>query len=145
MPEKLPATPEALSAHYQRLRMKRKRMKARTKQAGAKRGALTPKQRATVLAKTDGRCHLCGGKIDGPWQADHVLAHMGGGKHTVDNYLPAHSLCNNYRWHYTAEEFQQILKLGVWARTQIDKFTLIGRLIAEAFLKHEKRRSTRSS
>jgi hypothetical protein len=28
------------------------------------------------------------------------LAHSTGGKHRVDNYLAAHSVCNNYRWHY---------------------------------------------
>ena len=29
----------------------------------------------------------------------------------MDNYLPAHATCNNYRWDYTAAEFQEILKL----------------------------------
>jgi hypothetical protein len=33
--------------------------------------------------------------------------------------LPAHSTCNNYRWDYLPEEFQYILKLGVWASTQM--------------------------
>jgi hypothetical protein len=70
---------------------------------------------------------LYGSKPGGPvgeiWQADHVLSHSGGGASTEENYLPAHILCNNYRWHYTAEELQQILKLGVWTRTQIQKLT----------------------
>jgi hypothetical protein len=74
-----------------------------------------------------------------------VLAHSGGGQHSEDNYLPAHALCNNYRWHYTAEEFQQILKLGVWARTQIQRLTRVGRYVAEEFLKYEKRRAARNS
>lgn len=34
---------------------------------------------------------------------------------SADNFLPAHSTCNNYRWDYLAEEFELILKLGVWA------------------------------
>jgi hypothetical protein len=82
--------------------------------------------------------------IDGyDWQADHILAHSTGGKHSVDNYLPAHSLCNNYRWHYDAEEFQWILKIGVWMRTQIEKGTAIGREASQRFCKHEQRRSVR--
>jgi hypothetical protein len=50
-----------------------------------------------------------------------------GGAHSVDNFLPAHALCNNYRWDYSAEEFQYILKLGVWIRTQIEQETQLGR------------------
>ena len=90
------------------------------------RGSLTAVERHQVLAKTAGRCHICGGKIKGKaWHADHVMAHSAGGVHDVDNYLPAHSLCNNYRWDYRPEEFQYILKLGVWTRTQIEGVPLI--------------------
>jgi 5-methylcytosine-specific restriction endonuclease McrA len=82
--------------------------------ARVRRRALTRADRDELLRKTDKRCHICGGIIDGnDWEADHVLAHGSGGAHAIDNYLPAHSLCNNYRWHYDAEEFQWILKLGV--------------------------------
>ena len=71
------------------------------------RASLTAAERRQVLAKT-------AGKVEGnAWQADHVMANSAGGVHDVDNYLPAHSLCNNYRWHYLPEEFQYILKLGV--------------------------------
>jgi len=81
------------------------------------------------------------------WQADHVMAHSAGGVHEVDNYLPAHSLCNNYRWDYLPEEFQYILKLGVWTRTQIERGTLLGDNVASSFAGHEagrvKRRKSR--
>jgi 5-methylcytosine-specific restriction endonuclease McrA len=82
---------------------------------------LTPKQRERVLAKTRSRCHICGGKVGTMWQADHVLAHSHGGDHAEENYLVAHALCNNYRWHYLPEEFQYIMKLGVWAKYQVEK------------------------
>jgi hypothetical protein len=82
---------------------------------------LSAAERRQILAKTAGRCHICGGAIEGAWHADHVLAHSGGGGHIADNYLPAHALCNNYRWDYSSEEFQYILKLGVWIRTQIER------------------------
>jgi hypothetical protein len=66
-----------------------------------------------------------------------------GGAHSVENYLPAHSICNNYRWHYDAEEFQWILKLGVWLRTQIETEKQIGRVIGQKFCEHERRRAGR--
>lgn len=144
MSKTLAKSAHELSAQYVAMRNERKNRKERTKASGSKRTQLTIKQRERILAKTNSRCHLCGGKINGKWQADHVLAHSSGGKHAEDNYLPAHILCNNYRWHYTADEFQQILKLGVWARTQIQRYTAIGRYIADEFLKHENNRISRN-
>jgi hypothetical protein len=109
-----------------------------------RRAVLTKEARGEVLRKTGRRCHICGGTISASdWQADHILAHSTGGKHTVDNYLPAHSICNNYRWHYDAEVFQWILKLGVWIRTQIERESPIGRAAGQAFCKHDGRRAAR--
>ena len=99
--------------------------------------------RREILEKTGGRCHICGGEISDKWQADHVRPHSAGGTHSVDNYLPAHKTCNNYRWDYLPEEFQLILKLGVWARTQIEKDSPAGRNICEKFAQYEKRREAR--
>lgn len=111
----------------------------------AARPILSAVDRAAILAKTDGRCHLCGGLIDPDekWQADHVLAHSTGGAGTVENYLAAHALCNNYRWHYSPEEFQWILKLGVWLRTQIERGTAIGRHAGELFCRYDAQRAAR--
>src|SRR6478735_4360918 len=101
-------------------------------------------QREEILAKTGGRCHICGGVIEeSNWQADHVLAHSAEGKHSIDNFLPAHDLCNNYRWHYDAEEFQWILKLGVWLRTQIERETTIGHSAGKSFCKYDSNRTLR--
>jgi 5-methylcytosine-specific restriction endonuclease McrA len=108
------------------------------------RASLTAAERRQVLGKTSGRCHICGGKVeDEKWQADHVMAHSAGGTHDVDNYLPAHATCNNYRWDYLPEEFQFILKLGVWVRTQIERGTTVGNSVASAFAGHEARRVKR--
>jgi len=108
-----------------------------------RRESLTAAQRSAVLRKTGCRCHICGGVIGGKWQADHVLAHSGGGKHSLDNYLAAHKICNGYRWDYSAEEFQWILKIGVWARTGMRKNSALGRAMAAAFFNHELRRQNR--
>ena len=97
-----------------------------------------------MFRKTGGRCHLCGGTIvESNWQADHVLAHSTGGIHVVDNYLPAHSLCNKYRWHYEAEELQWVLKLGVWIRHEIERGTAIGKAAGKQFCVYERRRDQR--
>ena len=136
-------TPAQFAQHLRRLRAKRKRAVAKSRERGAKRSSLTPSQRQRILAKTAGRCHICGGKIVGKWQADHVLAHSAGGVHAEDNYLPAHPFCNNYRWHYTAEEFQLILKLGVMVRTMIELGKSPGLEIAEIFVRKERQRAMR--
>ena len=104
---------------------------------------LSAAERRQILAKNAGRCHICGGAIEGAWQADHVLAHSGGGGHIADNYLPAHALCNNYRWDYSSEEFQYILKLGVWIRTQIERKSAIGRAAVTAYLAYDSGRARR--
>lgn len=111
----------------------------------ARRKSLTSKERDLILRKTGKRCHICGAKIKRGevWQADHILAHTHGGGHSFENYLPAHSICNNYRWHYGAEEFQWILKLGVWTRTLIEKRNWLGITLADKFIKHELNRISR--
>jgi hypothetical protein len=106
---------------------------------------LSRRERTRILAKTGQRCHICGGPIAPRerWQADHVLARSGGGGQAVDNYLPAHAICNNYRWDYLPDESQLILKLGVWTRTQVERGTSVGRAVAVAFVAHQERRERR--
>ena len=104
-----------------------------------RRTSLTREERKIVIGKTGGLCHLCGGEItEKKFAADHVLAHAAGGKHALDNYLPAHSLCNGCRWFYSAEEFQWILRIGVWGRKQMEDRTKIGLELLASFLQHEK-------
>lgn len=134
----------AFAAELRELRTQRKIRVVAARADRVPRIGLTPADRRAVLIKTGHLCHICGGAISGnDWEADHVMAHSSGGKHSTDNYLPAHSLCNNYKWHYDTEELQWILKLGVWARTQIEKETLIGKAVGEKFCDHEKRRDER--
>lgn len=131
-----------LSNRLKKLKAKRRKEKDPYQ---AKRKALTRKERDLILRKTGKRCHICGGKIKRgeSWQADHVFAHAHGGKHSFENYLPAHSICNNYRWHYGAEEFQWILKLGVWTRTLIEQQNELGITLADKFIQHERKRISR--
>ncbi|MEQ9593711.1 MAG: HNH endonuclease signature motif containing protein [Cyclobacteriaceae bacterium] len=97
-----------------------------------------------VFNKTSGKCHVCGDVLEANrFEADHVMAHAKGGSNHFDNFLPACRTCNNYRWDYLSEEFQWILKIGVWARTQMEKETKIGRIMTEGFMAHEQRRINR--
>ena len=108
-----------------------------------RRQLLSAKDRATIVTKTAGRCHLCGGMVVERWTADHVLAHAGGGHHAVDNYLPADSLCNGYRWAYTPEEFQWVLKIGVWARRQMETDSPLGETMLGGFYNYDRKREGR--
>jgi 5-methylcytosine-specific restriction endonuclease McrA len=124
------------------IQLHEKRREAKTGSRNQRR-ALTRNQRGLVLEKTGGRCHVCGGKVGRSWQADHITSHTHGGAHAEENYLAAHALCNNYRWHYLPEELQIMMKLGVWTRTQVEKGTLLGVEIAERFTAYERTRERR--
>lgn len=107
------------------------------------RQALSDAERAEIFAKSGGKCHICGDALEGVWEADHVLVQSDGGNLEAGDYLAAHPLCNNYRWDYSPAEFQHILKLGVWLRTQIERKTPVGQMAAAAFLAHEDTRQDR--
>ena len=133
-----------LRKKFSRLNEKRKNeMALRRSESPLARKRLTAQQRKRVLTKTGGRCHICGGKVGQRWQADHVHPHGHGGNHAEDNYLAAHAICNNYRWHYLPEEFQYIMKLGVWAKKQVEQGTAVGDMIAAGFVQQERRRMRR--
>lgn len=113
-------------------------IRRRNKLSGLKRGSLTKKQRELVLSKTNSHCHICGIEVSlSDFQADHVRSHCMGGEHKENNYLPSCFTCNNYRWHYSSEEIQIILKLGVWAKTKILNDPKFGLEVANSFVKHE--------
>ncbi|MCG2775365.1 MAG: HNH endonuclease [Desulfobacterales bacterium] len=131
------------SVYLKKLRARREKLKASNQLWARRRKPLSSDERETVLQKTEGKCHVCGGLIDGYWEADHVLAHSSGGDHSVENYLPAHRTCNNYRWDYLPEEFQEILRRGVWLRTQIEKEATVGKPAGESFARYEKSRLAR--
>ena len=134
-----------LARRFETLHQHRHDGNEKRRQTRQKRKTLTKGERAQVLEKTAGRCHLCGGRIprNGKWHADHVLAYSSGGRHSVDNYLAAHRLCNKYRWDYSAEQFQWILKVGVWAVSEMRRKTPIGSQMGERYTKHELSRENR--
>lgn len=138
-------TPEAFQAQIKAWHQARRAAKRVAKAEGQRRGRLLSADRPRVLAVTGGRCHICGGTIDGQrWEADHVMAFSRGGADSWQNFLPAHKTCNQYRWDYLPEEFEMILKLGVWMRGQIERGTPVGRAAAPAFLAHRRQTAART-
>jgi len=115
-----------------------KLIRRRDKVKGVKRSSLTTKQRELIFAKTNAHCHICGVELTlDAFQADYIKSHCMGGEHTENNYLPSCATCNNYRWHYSSEEIQVILKLGVWAKTKIMNDPELGLTMANEFVKYE--------
>lgn len=139
----IPENSNKYSEYLSELRKNRAQLKVKQMNSKDRRLVLSRLKKDSILAKTNFRCHICGGPIEDKWEADHVLARSGGGKNLIDNYLPAHRLCNNYRWDYLPEEFQEILKLGVWLRTQIERQSPIGRVAADKFIQNERQRFKR--
>ncbi len=131
--------PKSLSAHFRKLFERRTNLK-KTK----KRNNITQKQREEILEKSNFSCHICGEKLDiKNFQADHILPHSTGGNCNSENFLASCHFCNNYRWNYLPEEIRWIIKVGVWAKTQVEYETESGKIIAENFVKHELYRESR--
>lgn len=137
----LPNSPAKLVARLRKLRAaRRRRHKGVLRQ---RRGTLTRSERAEVLAKTGHRCHICGGRVGAGWRADHVFPYSSGGTHEIRNYLPTHAMCNSYRWDYSPQESQWIMKIGIWARLRMEKGSALGEEMLEAFHAYETQRAKR--
>jgi 5-methylcytosine-specific restriction endonuclease McrA len=150
----LPLSPDDLTKRLQKLHEDRRTEQGRRKteeKEEERRHHLNPYERKQVWDKTAGHCHLCGGDMnqqsDGElpeeqeilphFVVDHVVPYASGGSDSIKNFLPAHGLCNGCRWFYSPEEFQWVLRMGVWARKQMEDATEIGRKMREPFLANE--------
>jgi 5-methylcytosine-specific restriction endonuclease McrA len=133
----LPQSDDELTKRLKDLHEARKTEQARRKQKEKeqeRRRQLTADERNQVFSKTGGHCHLCGGEMNQSsggelteerevlphFVVDHIVPFASGGKDSLDNFLAAHGLCNGCRWFYSPEEFQWILRIGIWARKQME-------------------------
>jgi|GEM_PF-1360335 len=108
------------------------------------RGVLSSLQRKLVLSKTGGLCHICGCELsEDNFHCDHIKPYSQEGTDEIDNFLPCCNFCNNYRWNYSPEEIQWILKLGVWLKTKIQSSEDIGLVAGTDFIKDEIERENR--
>ncbi|MDP6372915.1 MAG: HNH endonuclease [Vicinamibacterales bacterium] len=103
----------------------------------APRSTLTASERKEVLVKTDGNCHVCGGRAGKAWQADHVIPHRLGGAHSMDNYLAICRTCNVTRRSHAPEVQRVIMRLGTYARAEINRKTDLGEELVQLFLRRD--------
>ena len=103
-----------------------------------KRAAPSASARKIIFEKTGGLCHICGGELGAKWAADHVKPAAIGGRSTTDNFLPACHTCNRLKWHRTPETIRLIMRLGIYARKQIQHDTPLGRKLVKLFDAKEK-------
>lgn len=139
----LPSSHEDLPNRFRQLRKERDQRNAKQPlQARQHRAKL---DRSAILEKTAGRCHICGGHIapGSYWEADHVFPSSGGGPSDIGNYLSAHGLCNTAKWDQSGEELQWVLKIGVWAKKQMEDDAGLGHQMLKAFWEHEQKRVMR--
>ncbi len=130
---------EILSAELRRLYELRISKKLKKQRA-----FLTDEAKKEILRKSNHLCHICGETIEeNNFHADHISPHSLSGNCTPENFLASCSYCNNYRWNYLPEEIRWILKIGVWAKTQVEYETEIGKLLSNEFIEYEKLRESR--
>jgi hypothetical protein len=147
----LPKLPEDLQEHLKVLHEQRKKYQAERRKKGTlpKRRHLSESGRKRVFDKTGDRCHLCGGKRtevskgelkeEREFVVDHIVPFASEGADSEVNFLAAHGLCNGARWFYSPEEFQWILRMGTWARKQMeDGKSDFSANMRQQFLKNEK-------
>src|ERR1039458_8889942 len=135
---RLPESAEELTKHLKSLHEDRRKVQKERKknepERSRQRRQLTNDERTEVLKKTASHCHLCGGNmnensdgelpkervLDVEFVVDHIVPYASGGEDSLDNFLAAHGLCNGCRWFYSPEEFQWILRMGIWTRKQME-------------------------
>ncbi len=60
-----------------------------------KRKRLSTARKVALFLSAGGICHLCGGKIVGKWEVEHVVALAMGGADDESNMRPAHKVCHS--------------------------------------------------
>ncbi len=102
---------------------------------------MTENQLRKIFNKTKGHCHFCGdrvqfekrgwraGALKGYWEVDHIIQLDKGGKDSVENCLPACTMCNRLRWSRRGFKLRKLIFLGLIALDEMKKDTELGRRI----------------
>jgi len=116
---------------------------------------MTKAQLRAVLKKTGGHCHFCGDpvdfrrrgyrheRLDGSWELDHVVQRAKGGTVQIENCLPACTRCNRLRWHRRGSALRRLLELGMIARREVDRMTMLGKQLVILSSKQERQNAKR--
>ena len=125
-------TAESFSLYFKKL--KNDRNKKKKKQP--RRYRLFMSDKISILEKAGYKCHVCGGPVTlSNFHANHVAPHSSSANSRIDNFLPSCNVCNRARWFFDPEEIQWILKLGIFVKTEIEKKSVLGKEIAEKYIK----------
>jgi 5-methylcytosine-specific restriction endonuclease McrA len=99
--------------------------------------------RKRILAKTGGRCHVCGEPLGKEWSADHVQPRARGGEDAEANFLPACRTCNAARWHRRPRVIRRMLRLGVYLLSEVDRGSTLGNRVRDYYLDRRKHNKAR--
>ena len=91
-----------------------------------KRASLSPMRKLRIFEAAGSRCHICGLKIQGKWDVEHVIPLALGGADDETNMAPAHKACHAPK---TAEDVAAIARakrrkarhLGIRKRSSFPK------------------------
>jgi hypothetical protein len=72
--------------------------------------------------------------------ADHVASFASGAGSRPTNYLPAHRECNGFKWYYSPRELRWMLRMGIWARSRMERESRLSNDALDDFWNWEKHR-----
>ena len=123
------------SAELRRLKQERVDKKD-TKQLAV---SISKIEKTDIYNKTNGVCHICG--INLPISNFSITTSYN--DNLEKNHLPACSTCKKAYDNYSADEIRWALKIGLWAKTQIEFETDLGKEISIQIIEEEKYRENR--
>lgn len=126
---------EILFAEFRRLSELRHKTKSKENTK-----VLRKSEKQLVFEKTSGFCHICGEELD---DKKISISTPFNKSDSVENSLPACQSCKRLFGNHLSEEINWIIKIGMWARTQIEFETDIGLEIATELIESEKDREQR--
>jgi hypothetical protein len=127
---------EFLSAELRRLNELRSEKKNEKKKSKT----LKKSEKEEVFKKTKGLCHICGIDLQ---EEKFSITNSFGKETSFETSLPACQSCKRIYDNYLPSEIKWILKIGLWAKTQIEYETEIGKDIAIEIVEQEKDREKR--
>ena len=97
-------------------------------------------EKAEIFNKTNGICHICGCEL---YFEKFSITCSAEKEKSVESCLPACKSCKMIYDNYLSSEIKWMLKIGLWAKTQIEYETDIGKEIATEIIEVEKDRENR--
>ena len=126
------------SAELRRIRNEREKLKKERK--GKKTVRLKKQEKIDIYNKTKGICHICGSKLS---ESKFSITSSLTNEISVETSLPACKDCKRFYDNYLPDEIKWMIKLGMWAKTQVEFETDLGKTIALDITEQEKYRESK--